>query len=1594
MYGRVHRSSKSCRSLGRSYSQHMRSVPPLETTNNTLALACDLAAPVTTSSSTDSFFKDGRKVSVGDCALFKPPKDSPPLIGLIRWLALNKENKLQLGVSWLRRLSELKLGKGTLVKSAPNEIFYSFQKDEVPAASLLHPCKVAFLPKGVELPTGKSSFICRRAYDNANKSLWWLTDRNYINDQQEEVAQLLYKTKTEMHVTLQPDARSPKQNNGPTLTSQPKQASDSGQNSGNSCPTQAKGKKREKSDHGADPVKRGRFTRPDEGDSVQCKTERNLKHEIAKITEKGGVVDSEGVEKLVQLMQPDRKERKMDLGSRSMLAIVLTLTENVDCLNRFVQLRGLPVLDGWLQDIHKGKLGDGNNLKDGDKSVEEFILILLRALDKLPVNLQALQMCNIGRSVNHLRSHKNTDIQRKARTLVDTWKKRVEAEMISIDATKSDSTQSVSVWASKSRLPEASHGGGSKTPDGAIKTSISQNSSAKTTPGRSSPGENSIKNETSSPGPVKLASTPASGKESQPRSSMGGTTDTPQTRDDRSSSSNQSHNSGQPFPAKDDLKSSTSGPLAVNKISSSTTRNRKNNGFPLTSATGGQKETSSSKNALAQKSTALEKLSHSASTGGRVVEVPISEGTSQKLIVKIPNSIRSPAQGVSGSSMEDPNIMSSWAPSPVLLKKHEHPDHASKEKSDASQRVIESQNNDQKDVLIGSEGARSPAVLPVEDQSMKMKTADYKRSNECAATYQSKSVKLHVSSFSPMNALVESCAKYSEATSSLSLDDDVGMNLLASVAAGEMYRSDMDSPFGSTERTTPAVEEVCSGDEAKSRSTPGDCPKEAQSQVYNDGECDGNKQSVLDGCPGLDDIPAVGNNSKDVNPFIVELRSNADPKWKITEKSTDTTSMTSKALSVSKEMVKDGESNGRMHEKATCGNAIADGASNCRNCVTDVMVSEEKANTDHLVIGECKPIVDHSRSKPIEGDFKKSKREGLNKVSSQPKLTAAIIEAEFTESASNKDLHQSECGQKSVLEAGGSVKVEEPEDKDTKSCMSNLERLKSHKDVERNANVESDIAVLSHSTFHDLNSHSKVAELENQDNTERLISESQCPSSVRHEAQEDELTGSSSSSLYVATDPCERMKFDLNEGFSDDVEKHVKPVNLLSTVPAVNLLPFSVNSVPGGHSASITVASAAVRPFVPPEDLLRSKVELGWKGSAATSAFRPAEPRKAVEMAIGPSDSSCPDASTSMSNRFHLDIDLNVTDERVLEEMASRVSVLDVESTTDLASNCATLPFQASTSMSLRGSGGLDLDLNLIDETNDTGHCGEASILDVKPATNLHIQRDFDLNDGPAVDDASVRQYPINQLVKGGIVPSQLPSVGLAMNNQGPGTSSFASWFSPGNTYSTVAIPSLLPERGEQQPFPVYPPGAAPQRPFGVAQFNPDMYRGSILSSSPAVPFPSNHFQYPVFPFGTTFPLPSGTFPVPPTVYPDPSSGARIFSPPVNSQYLGPVGNVASQFQRPYVVGLPGVSNNGGLNSNRKWARQGLDLNAGPGNMENEVKEEMLPYSSGQRSVASFQALAEEQARMFSVSGGILKRREPDDGWDNETARNRHSSWQ
>ncbi|KAM2699747.1 hypothetical protein EV1_038584 [Malus domestica] len=1659
------------------------------------------------SSSPNSFFKDGRKISVGDCALFKPPQDSPPFIGIIRCVTTGIENKLKLGVNWLYRPAEIKLGKGILLDAALNEIFYSFHKDEIPAASLLHPCKVAFLPKGVDLPSGTSSFVCRRVYDITNNCLWWLTDQDYINERQEEVDQLLYKTRVEMHATVQSGGRSPKPMNGPTAASQVKVESDGVQNSASSFSSLVKGKKRERGDQGSEPVKRERIMKMDDGDSGSFRQESTiksepvkrertmkmddgdygsfrqestlksepvkrerimkmddgdsgsfrqestLKSEIAKITEKGGLLDSEGVKKLLQLMLPDENEKKVDLAGRLMLASVIAATDKFDCLSQFV-FKGVPVFDEWIQEVgHKGKAGDGNGPKDSDKSIEEFLLVLLRALEKLPVNLNALQMCNIGKSVNHLRMHKNLEIQKKARSLVDTWKKRVEAEM---DA-KSNLNAAVS-WSPRPRLPEVSHGGNRHSggsADVAVKSSVTQLSASKSASVKLVHGD-STKSASVSPGSLKSVPSPVSAssnlKDGLPQIvAVGVTVDLPSTtpRDEKSSSSSQSHNNSQSCSndhartggmfGKEDARSSTAGSMNV-KVSGGSSRPRKSaNGFPGPALSGVQRETVSSRRSSLHKNPAPEKSSQPGLTSEKVLDGPSAEGNGPsaegngpKLIVKIPNRGRSPAQSGSGGSSEDPLNTICRAASPM-------------QKVDAYRATVASdvnneswQSNDFKDVLTGSdEGNGSPAAVTDEEHCRPgdnpKKIAEVPKAASSSSGNE-KSGNLQDASFSSIHALIESCAKYSEGNASLSAGDELGMNLLASVA-GEMSKS--ESPTDSPQRSTPVSEHLCKATDSRVKSPPVDELARDESQS-NDGPDDeyekhgvasttyGTKNGVVKSSSSLPEQSSVAEDTGNLCSSSRSFHHSAEPTPESKEKSMEVKLAPFTASPPSTvEKIMGGEGL-PLQDKNVVGGASADGSS--ENKVSDV--------SSRVVMG--KEAIEESSLHPefdVDGKIETSSHEGS--VHTEEKPSSLKRHSELGKGTCKEVPLSSGFRKGLISENVSELKAEKDDEKDGRSCCNQAENHRIDSESNGPATLKTENNDLTTPEGRALGGSSSAATENTGEHVEENMKSKEANDQVvepgitnvspdipmqeveeylrskrskltnmeAEEAEECTSTTADASSVSAAgaADVDAKVEFDLNEGFNADDGKYGEPNNL--TAPGcstahqlISPVPFAVSSVSSGLPASVTVPAAAKGPCVPPEDLLKSKGgEVGWRGSAATSAFRPAEPRKVQEIPLGTSI-SVPNPTPSKKGRPALDIDLNVPDERILEDMASQSSAQETCSLADTINNETFAGDQSMSIAPVRSSGGLDLDLNQVDEASEKCNYPLSnsrrmdnqfpSIKSSGPVNGeVSLRRDFDLNNGPVVDELCAEPAVFSQHSRSS-VPSQPPVSGFRMNNTDIGN--FSSWFPPGSTYSAVAIPSIMSDRGEQ-PFPIVATGG-PQRMLGPPSssnpFNPDMYRGPVLSSSPAMNYPSTSFPYPVFPFGNNFPLPSAAFPGSSATYLDSSSAGRLF-PAVRSQLLGPAGVLSSSYPRPYVVNLPDGSNNSSGESSRKWGRQGLDLNAGPGGPDLDGRDVTSPLVPRQLPVVSSQALAEDQARMFQMQGGTFKRKEPEGGWDGY----RQSSW-
>jgi hypothetical protein len=127
-------------------------------------------------------------------------------------------------------------------------------------------------------------------------------------EHQEEVDDLLDRTKLEMQATTQAGGPSPRVLSGSTTFQHIKGACESVQNGSYSAA--GKCKKRERSDQNLDPSKRERNVKLEDAEASPLKRERSMKPEeiISNLDKDGGLVDVTGVDSLVQLMQQDQND--------------------------------------------------------------------------------------------------------------------------------------------------------------------------------------------------------------------------------------------------------------------------------------------------------------------------------------------------------------------------------------------------------------------------------------------------------------------------------------------------------------------------------------------------------------------------------------------------------------------------------------------------------------------------------------------------------------------------------------------------------------------------------------------------------------------------------------------------------------------------------------------------------------------------------------------------------------------------------------------------------------------------------------------------------------------------------------------------------------------------------------------------------------------------------------------------------------------------------------------------------------------------------------------------------------------------------------
>ncbi|URD76160.1 hypothetical protein MUK42_09409 [Musa troglodytarum] len=99
----------------------------------------------------------------------------------------------------------------------------------------------------------------------------------------------------------------------------------------------------------------------------------------------------------------------------STVSCVLAATENKECLNQFIQLNGLSLLNHWLQ---KALMLSS---EASGYVVEELISSSLTLFERLSIDFKRVTDSGIGIVIELLLDHKNIPIKEKARLLYDKW---------------------------------------------------------------------------------------------------------------------------------------------------------------------------------------------------------------------------------------------------------------------------------------------------------------------------------------------------------------------------------------------------------------------------------------------------------------------------------------------------------------------------------------------------------------------------------------------------------------------------------------------------------------------------------------------------------------------------------------------------------------------------------------------------------------------------------------------------------------------------------------------------------------------------------------------------------------------------------------------------------------------------------------------------------------------------------------------------------------------------------------------------------------------------------------------------------------------
>lgn len=419
----------------------------------------------------------------------------------------------------------------------------------------------------------------------------------------------------------------------------------------------------------------------------------------------------------------------------------------------------------------------------------------------------------------------------------------------------------------------------------------------------------------------------------------------------------------------------------------------------------------------------------------------------------------------------------------------------------------------------------------------------------------------------------------------------------------------------------------------------------------------------------------------------------------------------------------------------------------------------------------------------------------------------------------------------------------------------------------------------------------------------------------------------------------------------------------------LEVCPDDMDSPGNPISSSVAVVSASRAAAAPgvPATPLQFEGTLGWKGSAATSAFRPASPRRITggEKAV----SSGGNASSSKQMQGFHDIDLNVS-----EGGDDRIADLFPEEKFTLSS--ALPPGKSSREASPRKSEMLELDLNCASEE------GEAPS-DCQMEGTLSSLRNDHLSQSPSSTSSSkqpsLRNFDLNDQ------PSILNDFSDLNNFTKPPQNSNASGgIKSGGSVVTIMGVKVEVNRKDYaaQSFP-FPNGRVAEN---TVEHNVARGGGVLGMGSP--------FQYTPLPaFGY-----SGIPPVPPMAFSSSMYGPSGHIPymvdsrgaPVVPQIGGSASAIPPSFsQQPFILNLGSAPVPSGV-----WPSQnGLDLDTGlvldRGNKDAGGLRQFFDQGQARPMDEPFK-ISMQPSTSLSIGG---KRKEPDGGWEPSPLKHHPPPW-